>query len=397
MAKKFDVIINGGGLVGLTFANLLSDRLKVAIVDPALMSSVSQLDESSPYMQRVSAISPRSINILESVGAWQCLPQSRISPYQYMKVWDENGSSRLSFSAQDVVAPNLGCIVENNWLRAALYDALKVSRSQFNVITSPIEFVERSEQSIRCRFEDGLQLDASLLVGAEGALSKTREWFEFSTSVHDYEQVAVVANIKTENDHELTAWQRFLETGPIAYLPLADRHMCSIVWSVTREFAENFKSVDQITQSKQIAAALDHQLGQVELVSDTECFPLIARHAEQYVQSRVALIGDAAHTIHPLAGQGVNLGFADAQSLANQVNLAAHKQRDIGATFCLRPYERERKSDNHLTQKAMTALNWIYRSKSPLTILARNFGVSCIDSMSGLKRLLANQAMGVRR
>ncbi len=393
MATKFDVIISGGGMVGLALANLLDESLKIAVLDPQPMPSLRQVS-GTVFGLRVSAISGRSKKILEQANAWSGFPATRIAPYQSMVVWEENGSSELAFHAQQIAAPNLGHIIENELIRAALYEALR-EKSNIFLFTESIDEFQNDDSRLVCRTGEGNRLEAKLLVGADGALSKVREKAQFETQMLPYHQQALVANIETELPHASTAWQRFLATGPMAYLPLPSPNQCSIVWSMDDALCEQQQHWSQAYLEQRIAAALDHRLGSVSLISDPVRFPLVARHSRHYVQPRVALVGDAAHTIHPLAGQGVNLGFADAEQLAVQVNAVHKRQADIGLLRHLRPYERMRKADNHLTQKAMTGLNWAYHQTNPALVLARNLTVGLINNTKTIKSRLIRQAMGI--
>ncbi len=393
MATKFDVIISGGGMVGLALANLLDESLKIALMDPQPMPSLEQVSAAA-YGSRVSAISGRSKNILQQAKVWSEFPAKRIAPYQSMVVWEENGSSELAFHAQQIAAPNLGHIIENDLIRAALFAATR-TKPNISLFTESIDELQNDDSKLVCRTGEGNRLEAKLLVGADGALSKVREMAHFETQTLPYHQQALVANIETELPHGSTAWQRFLATGPMAYLPLPSAHQCSIVWSMDDALCEQQQHWSKAYLEQRIAAALDHRLGSVNLISDCVRFPLIARHSRHYVQPRIALVGDAAHTIHPLAGQGVNLGFADAQQLAAQINASHNKQADIGLLRHLRPYERKRKADNHLTQKAMTGLNWAYHQQNPALVLARNLTVGLLNNTKAIKSRLIRQAMGI--
>lgn len=393
---KVDVMINGGGMVGLALANLLPESITVTVIDPFPSESLDNLlaGGGDQFDSRVSAISKKSQQILMQTGAWQAIPEHRITPYQNMQVWEANGSASLTFSAQQIATENLGTIVENKLLRAALMQQAK-KRPRVTVIASRVKSVERNESNVKVELESGNRVEASLMVGADGALSNTREAFNFEVSEQSYQQLALVANIKTQQSHQYTAWQRFLTSGPIAYLPLPDTQQCSIVWSANQTLANELLALPEAQLESRIAAAMDHRLGNVQLLTQCQSFPLIARHSHQYLQERVALIGDAAHTIHPLAGQGVNLGFADAAQLAKQIAQLHHNKKDIGRLLNLRPFERARKADNHLTQKAMTALNWVYQQQHPAMVLARNLGVSSINNSPVIKNKLMKQAMGL--
>jgi len=393
MKQQVDVLINGGGMVGLAFAALLPEELSIGIVELNPGSSITQLDEQIDH--RVSALSRQSEEMLKRIGCWKKIPSTRLSAYQRMEVWEHNGTSKLTFTAQELATQNLGHIVENSIIRAALMDRL-AEQSNITWMNCPMVAIESDSDLICATFEDNRQCYAKLLVGADGVHSKVRELAGIAVDQKNYFQQALVATIATEKSHQFTAWQRFLETGPIAYLPLVDEKLSSIVWSLQEDKAADVLSLSKEQQQSLIANALGYELGAIELQSELQSFPLVARHAETYIKDRVALIGDAAHSIHPLAGQGVNLGFKDAEQLAQRVSLAAKTSIDkVGAFAMLRRYERARKADNHMTQKAMTALNWIYSQPSlPMTMI-RNLGVSLLQQSPSIKRRLAKQAMGL--
>ncbi len=392
MAEKFDIVVVGGGMVGLCLASLVKPHFRIAIIDPQPLL----LPENLPaeYDCRVSALSRASESILNHAGAWKNIPLNRITDYDTMNVWEANGSSELNFTAQELAEPNLGHIIENQVIRSALAKDI-INHPNVRVYQQTIEDFDRTDNKIKCLLKDNIKLDASLVIGADGALSFVRKHFQFELNESSYQQKALVANIKTERPHEKTAWQRFLTTGPIAHLPMPEEHLCSIVWSAQNELADELLALTPKEQENRIAIALDHRLGRVTLETELRAFPLIARHSEHYLQERIALVGDAAHTIHPLAGQGVNLGFLDAAVLADLLIHLKDAGKDIGVLRNLRPYERTRKGHNHLIQKSMSALNWIYQDTKPALVLARNFGVNLINHTSVVKKQFIRQAMGI--
>ncbi|NVJ49089.1 MAG: FAD-dependent monooxygenase [Gammaproteobacteria bacterium] len=391
MSEQFDVVIGGGGMVGLALASLLPSDLSIAVVDGQPWQRVTQLDDAVD--QRVSAISPRSQQILSASGAWASLPSARLTPYQRMVVWESDGCASLTFAAEEMAAANLGHIIENRVLRAALYQTLESQRHihWFNATISDIELQEPMSQ---LALSDGTLLSTRLLVGADGARSQIRQQLRISTAQHDYQQQALVATISTEKPHQYTAWQRFLATGPIAYLPLFDQHQCSIVWSMAESQLAEFLTLSLPQQQQAIGRALGFELGAIKLQSPLRSFPLVAQHAAHYTKPGVALIGDAAHAIHPLAGQGVNLGFSDAQQLADVLIDTRSKGHSVAHYPALRAFERARKGENYLMQKAMTALNWAYSQQSlPLSAL-RNIAVRKLQNTPQLKRQFMRRAMG---
>ncbi|MCO7226223.1 UbiH/UbiF/VisC/COQ6 family ubiquinone biosynthesis hydroxylase [Pleionea sp. CnH1-48] len=394
MAEKVDIAIVGAGMVGLALAALLKQQgLSITLIDAQDFPAPSV---DGKYDSRVSAIARSSENILRNVGAWQHLPPGRCTPYDAMRVWEQNGSAELRFSAQELAEPDLGYIVENSVLRQALVSSIGDEPNVRFRMATKLEEVEWQPQKVKLVLANGERIEAKLLVGADGALSKIRQMGGFETDELNYHQLALVANLRCENHHELTAWQRFLPSGPIAFLPLPEANLCSIVWSLDKEIATEILAAEPEVQQSRIAAAFDYRLGAVELTTPLAGFPLVARHAERYLDHRVALIGDAAHTIHPLAGQGVNLGFLDAAELAQEIVSAHKQQRDIGDIRFLRAFERRRKTHNHLIQKSMTALNWVYGQSFPALVVARNLGVNLLNQHPLAKAEFMRRAMGIK-
>ena len=392
MAQKFDLIIVGGGMVGLSLAALLKDSpLKIAIIESQEIVSLDQQADSMTY--RVSAIARSSQKILQSVGAWELLPAHRLCHYQAMCVWDENTSAELNFSAQQLAEADLGHIIENALLQSALFQSLNECPQVTFFTQNKVEQIQIEQQHAQLFLVNGERLECRLLVGADGAQSWVREATGFETHEVSYQQQAIVANVTCQKAHEHTAWQRFLATGPIAFLPMAQAHLCSIVWSVDNPLAEELMSLPADLLERRIAAAFDYRLGEVELASEVAKFPLFARHSQDYVQERVVLIGDAAHSIHPLAGLGVNLGFVDAAELSQQLIEIINRAGDIGHKALLRPFERKRKAHNHSVQKAMTLLNWGFQQRELAAVMLRSLGMNFIERSSLAKETLIKQAM----
>ena len=244
--------------------------------------------------------------------------------------------------------------------------------------------------------DDGRTLTAELVVGADGAQSPLREWAEIETHGWDYQQSAVVCTVTTEHSHQQTAWQRFLPEGPLAFLPLSDPHQCSIVWSNSTEEAELLCQLDDDIFKDTLGKAFESTLGEIQEVSKRAKFPLKLRHADHYVESGFALVGDAAHTIHPLAGQGVNIGFLDAATLAEVVLEAHGKGRKIGNLHTLNKYQRRRKGDNLVMQMTMDAFKRVFGSELEPVRWARRFGLQTVNKSALLRKLFMRQASGYR-
>ena len=387
--KKYDVIINGGGMVGATLACLLAKQGKqVAVIEAFAAKPFSQEDD---YDLRVSAISRASQRALEEAGAWDSILAMRASPYEAMHVWDAAGNGEVRFDAAELGEPDLGHIIENRVIQLAVTEALGRNKTADVYLPNKLSRFNLADDQIHVELQDGTRFAADLLVGADGANSQVRKLAAIEVKRDDYAQSGLVAVVKTEKPHEYTAWQRFQATGPVAFLPLADGR-CSIVWTLPSDLADYYLSRNKTDFKVALAEALDFKLGKVTQVGDRAAFPLRGSQAEAYVQERIALIGDAAHTIHPLAGQGVNLGIKDAVELASQLRSS---KGDLGSIKTLRRYERARRGDNVLTMRAMEAFRLLFgHSAAPIKSL-RNFGMNVFNQAPMIKNEVIRKAMGI--
>jgi 2-octaprenylphenol hydroxylase len=386
------VVIVGGGMVGAALACLLSDSpLSVAIVE-GNPPPLSWPEESHDL--RVSAVSRTSQRILETLGVWKTIRALRATPYYHMHVWDSQGDGLVHFDCDEVGETTLGHIVENRVIQRALYEHLSKSTNvQLLYPVKPRAMMPGADGYL-INLDSGERITAKLLVGADGARSWVRQQAGIPVDTHDYAQKAVVATVKTEKYHQDTAWQIFLPTGPLAFLPLDDGYS-SIVWSTTLEQAHELSTMDDKEFSAVLQKAFQNTLGEITYTSERGAFPLRSMHAKHYVKDSLALIGDAAHTIHPLAGQGVNLGFADAAALAQVLLEADQKRQAPGALKVLRRYERWRKGENLAMLSAMSGFNALFGSKHPLVRFARNQGFKLTDKLTPVKNLFIRHAMGL--
>jgi 2-octaprenylphenol hydroxylase len=397
MSPGYDIVVVGGGAVGAAFAALAVRQARV----PA--SRVIVIERERPpaweraeaYDLRVVALSRASSRILAAAGAWETIVASRTSPYERMRIWHESmsphGDDALVFDAAELGEPNLGHIVESRLIQSALLAALEAGGVE--VMIGTVAALELSSQVATVEV-GGRRIAARLVVGADGARSRVRELAGLGARSRDYRQHAIVANVEVARPHERTAWQRFLGHGTLAFLPLANGQ-CSIVWSVGNERAEALRTLSVPEFERELTAALDGALGEVRLASGRVSIPLAATSAEHYVLERCALIGDAAHTVHPLAGQGVNLGFLDAASLADVLAEAQGEREDYGALRLLRRYERRRRPQNELMSAAMGGFNdLLAMGRGPVARVAQR-GLALVNRMGPVKRLLAARAMGV--
>lgn len=386
--KHYDVIINGGGMVGATFAALLAKAGRTVAVIEA--SKTKNFVPNSAYDLRVSAISRASQKAFIEIGAWDEMLEMRASPYEVMDVWDAQGDGNVRFDAAELGEPDLGHIIENTVVQSAVIKALKRYPTASIYQPSILQSFEILEDQVIVMLESGEQLSANLLVGADGAHSKVRSLAGIDVSVDDYAQRGLVATVKTQNHHQFTAWQRFQSTGPLAFLPLSDGS-CSIVWTLPSDRADYYLSLNKADFKVALAEALDHKLGKITKVGERAAFPLRGSQASHYVLERIALVGDAAHTIHPLAGQGVNLGIKDAVELAHQLATAT----DMGSLKVLRRYERARRGDNVITMRAMEGFRLLFGHSATPVKTIRNFGMNLFNQIPVIKNEVIKRAMGL--
>jgi len=388
----FDIIIVGAGMVGSTLACALGMQgLSVALVE-AHRPDFDWPDGSVDM--RVSAITCASQKIFESLNVWDVMSRLRVSPYRDMRVWDATGSGEIHFDSADLGEPLLGHIIENRVIQFALHEKLVEYDNVTFIAPVFVTAMELGTDNASVTLDDGRHLSAKLLVAADGSRSKLRELAGIETQGWSYHQHGVVATIKTENTHQETAWQRFMPDGPLAFLPLSDGSS-SIVWSTSPEHADELLALDDDAFLKALQSAFGERLGRMLSCGPRAAFPLRMQHAKSYTQHRLALLGDAAHTIHPLAGQGVNLGLADAATLAEVIADAMATHKDIGALKTLRRYERWRKGDNLAMMTTMDAFKRLFGSKVSILKWLRNTGLSLTNRTTPVKNMIMRQAMGL--
>ncbi len=392
-----DLIIVGAGMVGSTLALALKDSgLRILLLDGGPLA-VTPFDPAAPFEPRVSALSEASRRILQRLGAWDGIVARRAAPYRAMQVWDGSGTGQIHFSAASVHAEVLGHIVENRVVQDALLDRLQDSGIEL-LAGARLEQLRRSGAGWLLQLADGRELRTPLLVAADGANSAVRRLAGCATREWDYLHHAIVTSVRCAQEHQATAWQRFTDDGPLAFLPLerdGDRHWCSIVWSCTPGEAERLMALDNDAFAAELGRAFEQRLGPVLEVDPRLCIPLRQRHAKRYVEAGLALIGDAAHVIHPLAGQGVNLGFLDAATLAEVLLHARARGENPADSRVLGRFERRRMPHNLAMMAAMESFERLFQADPlPLRWL-RNAGLRLMDGHHEAKGLFVRQALGL--
>ncbi|MGU3524920.1 FAD-dependent 2-octaprenylphenol hydroxylase [Enterobacteriaceae bacterium C23F] len=391
--QSVDIAIVGGGMVGLAVAcGLQGSGLRVAVIE---QHQPQPVEAGSAPQLRVSAINAASEKLLTRLGVWNDILADRTSCYHGMEVWDRDSFGRIAFDDASLGYSHLGHIIENGVIHHALWQ--KAAKSKDITLMAPAELAQVAwgENEAFLTLKDGNMLTARLVVGADGANSWLRGKADIPLTSWDYRHHALVATIRTAEPHQTVARQAFHGEGILAFLPLSDPHLCSIVWSLSPEDAAKMQQADEATFNQALNVAFDNRLGLCEVESERLVFPLTGRYARQFAAHRLALVGDAAHTIHPLAGQGVNLGFMDAAELIDEIRRLHAQGKDFGQHFYLRRYERSRKHSAALMLAGMQGFRELFAGVNPAKKLLRDIGLKLADTLPGVKPQLIRQAMGL--
>ncbi|EOP4891179.1 FAD-dependent 2-octaprenylphenol hydroxylase [Escherichia coli] len=391
--QSVDVAIVGGGMVGLAVAcGLQGSGLRVAVLEQRVPEPLAA---DAPPQLRVSAINAASEKLLTRLGVWQDILSRRASCYHGMEVWDKDSFGHISFDDQSMGYSHLGHIVENSVIHYALWNKAQQSSDITLLAPAELQQVAWGENETFLTLKDGSMLTARLVIGADGANSWLRNKADIPLTFWDYQHHALVATIRTEEPHDAVARQVFHGEGILAFLPLSDPHLCSIVWSLSPEEAQRMQQASEDEFNRALNIAFDNRLGLCKVESARQVFPLTGRYARQFAAHRLALVGDAAHTIHPLAGQGVNLGFMDAAELIAKLKRLHRQGKDIGQYIYLRRYERSRKHSAALMLAGMQGFRDLFSGTNPVKKLLRDIGLKLADTLPGVKPQLIRQAMGL--
>ena len=399
----YDVIIVGAGLVGASLACAIAQtdaaqNLRIAVIEAGGEVQHFGGDKFDP---RVVALTHASQKLLTDIGCWDDIVAQRVCVYREMKVWDGEGTAAIEFDCAEVQQSHLGHIVENS----VIVDQLRKRMAQHKniVLIQPVAVAQIIPAQAECprvrvQLTSGDEITAALLIAADGAHSKVRELAEFSTREWDYGQQAIITTVRTEQPHEFTAWQRFMHTGPLAFLPLqqqGDAHSCSIVWSAEDALAAELMALNDEAFCARLTAAFEARLGTVIRCDTRYVIPLRQRHATTYIQPGIALVGDAAHNIHPLAGQGVNLGLLDVIALAQEIERALVRGIPLADYSILRRYQRQRLASNLGMMSAMEGFKRLFGNRSLAANWLRNTGMRQLNSVAAIKKMIINSALGV--
>lgn len=397
MQHTADIVVVGGGMVGamtaLAFAHC---DLKVALVEKKAPPPF----DSGKHDIRVSAISHATLEMLKAVGAWDSILKARVCPYKRMLVWDSGSTAKTRFNSADVGYQQLGFIVENSLIQYALWQQLRELPDVDIQCPASITVLELQQDGAFITLDNGKTIRSELIVAADGAQSTLRSLAGIKTDGESYQQHALVATVKTEIPQQDITWQRFTETGPQAFLPLAGQR-ASMVWYHSEARIAELKALAEADFIEAMEAEFPDNLGGLVSVEQRGSFPLQWCHAKQYVKPRLALVGDAAHAVHPLAGQGVNLGMLDSAVLVQCVLDGIKKGRAPGDLRVLRRYERWRKPSNHIMIKALNGIQQAFQPREPSAIqngvlkAARTTALRIADSVGPINKTLIRSAMGL--
>lgn len=392
MSNRFDVIINGAGLVGSSIAiGLAKAGFKVLVIE---FHPLEKLYPQDDYGLRVSAFTPSSKKWLEYVDAWDGLQHTgRITPFLHMHVWDEGGMGELTFDAVGTGSDALGWIMDNEATQGVLIDrALQLDNITI-LDNTKLESFEKIAGDVCVTLSNGDQYVTELIVGADGGRSMVRDWANIPTTGWSYGQKTIVGQVRPEKSHENSCWQRFLDNGPLALLPLNDGR-CSLAWHTTYEEADELLALDPDAFSDRLSEGLQWKFGRIEIAGKLGAYPLRLNHAQTYVRENFALAGDAAHSIHPLAGLGVNIGYLDSATLVEELINAKKAGISLGDLTMLKRYEKRRKAHNMLIMGSMDLFKRSSTSQSKVIKGVRNLGLSATNKLPFVKRKLARMAMG---
>jgi len=404
--KEYDVVVVGAGLVGLSFVSMLASRLdlnsnrdedfKIAILEKQPFKTP---DFTNMFDSRVVALTESSRILLENIGVWDNIASERVCPFERMEIWESDGTGHIEFDCNDIRQNSLGYIVENSLVTECILNQIKELKNVELICPATVTDLNRDSQSSTITLNDGTTIVTKLLVAADGGDSKVRDLCGFQLQEWSYGHHAIVTRIRAEAPHNFTARQRFLPDGPLALLPIqfkeGDSKQCSIVWSQKDKAAEKLMQLDDISFCKALEYASGHCLGKIIAVEKRTKFMLKQRHAKDYVMQGVALIGDSAHTMHPLAGQGVNLGLQDSLALVQEIAHSISRGLSPGNELGLRRYQRKRKPHNLAMISIINGLKMLFEDKQLPIRLIRNDGMNLLNKIGFIKNKIVREAMGI--
>ncbi len=390
MKSDYDIVICGGGMIGAALATLLAPQgFSIALVEAA---TPAEYDLSQEFDLRICALSPKSAEVMQRSGAWERLQKMRLCPYKRMRVWEVAGFGDITFKAHQVGAPELGHIVENRLVQLSLWQALGDYKNVDVICPAFPKKFTRDVKGTVIELDTGQRLSARLVVGADGAQSKVRQGFGIGVNRGQYQQACLVASVTTGLGQQDITWQRFVNTGPQAFLPMLGQHG-SVVWYHQADMARALSKLSNEALSDEIMNQFPKQLGKIK-VTHKATFGLQKQHAQSYCEHGVVLVGDAAHVINPLAGQGVNLGFQDVACLASVLIKADSQGQDWSSLEVLLNYQKQRKLANGIMLHSMDLFHHGFSHTSSKSKWVRNLVLACAK-VPLVKRQVIKYAMGL--
>ena len=391
--SKPQVVIVGAGVTGATLAALLGKNgVNCALIE----TSAPDLAQERSSNSRILAMTLATARILQAAGAWQNISEEQLGKFCKMHVWDRNGGAEIHFDSNHLLQAMMGYIVEQKVLLQALFVALKNIPNISFYQPATVVACDVQEEHVRVELDNSQTLLAKLVLATDGGNSKIRQLSGLAWQKHDYQQQAITSVVSTEKAHGKVARQCFFTEGTLAFLPMVDPHQCGIVWSTSEQHANDLLAMNEQIFKHELAVAFEHQLGKiVRSYGGRTKFSLQRAHAPRYCVPRIALVGDSAHQIHPLAGQGANLGILDAASLAEILLQAVAKNRDIGSMSMLRRYERWRKGENYMMMMMMDGFKCLFENQNTFLTRLRNIGLELVDRNDTIKKQMMRYAMGM--
>ena len=370
--KSFNIIVSGGGMVGMAVANALAQSdFKIAVIESREPQS---FDISQDYDLRVSAVTLETVDFLKNIDVWDSVIETRTCPLKAMRVWEESGFGDVTFDAETIGEDNIGYIIENRILQLALWEKAESDANIKIFCPETHKNIHVDNDQVEVTLSNDEKIYSKLLVGADGARSSIREQFSFGVKSKQYDQSCLVANASVVNSSQNITWQRFTPSGPQAYLPLDD-NTGSIVWYDSAEEIQSHVDLSNEDLSKKNMRDFPREIGKVT-IKDKASFPIFKQHVEKYVLDNVTLVGDSAHVINPLAGQGVNLGFQDAECLSRILKASRGRTENWASSRSMIKYERERYFHNSAMMNLMNVFYYGFSNDNHPLKLARNLALS---------------------
>ena len=391
---KYEAIIVGGGVAGASLALLLGQAgMRICLLDKGFPSRVQQTDL---FKGKTASLNLASIELFKKLGIWEKVDQHS-KEFTNIEVWDSEGSSAITFNAQDISESKLGKVAHNNNIVSSLFDLLQRLPDVDLLENETVLSINNGEELIEIKTDSGLNLTANLVVGSDGSMSSIRSLSSIPIRTWSYEQTAIVSLLESEIPINKTAYQIFTSTGPIALLPVTveGENLASLIWSADKVYADKLLSLGDSEFLEELKLKTEGKLGHFKIRESISSFPLHQLHAKEYFSERTVLVGDSAHTIHPLAGQGLNLGLSDVIDLSERILSLRREGRDIAEEQMLKAYSDSREKVNIRMVALMEAFKRGFGSKNPWIKLGRSLVFNVTNETKFLKKKFIKEAAGI--